>query len=192
MLSKAGKGALQFAYGVRKGELNILSLPTPDGVLAKAKAIRFWIKTDQATPITIFLNEKDGGHYHSTFTTPKDRWQVVELAPADFVLGEGPNDPKDPDNQLDMDQVESVGLIDVAQFFASAEGDFAKLLNVSEGARNLFLAEFTAAQDSKDDNDKLDLDQVKQLVILDVTGWFGGADADNTLWLNNFRALKSK
>ncbi len=321
---KAGKGALQFGYGVRKGELNVLTLPIPDGALAKAKALRFWIKTDKASPIGLSLNEKDGGHYFAAFSVPKDKWQLVELAPADFALGEGPNDPKDPNNKLDMDKVESVGLVDVAQFFANLEGDFAKLLNIGEGAHTLYLDEFTitdevlpktytsadgevrldtfarpqlawmaigdvqvsrvegkplegagmqakyhqsplkggapasiagfvkaipvgiltgatklifsaaslkpaklivqleeksggkynttidlpggpdraefsaslaeltAAQDSKDDNDKLDLDQVKQLVIIDVTGWFGGADTDNTLWLNNFRAVKSK
>ena len=36
------------------------------------------------------------------------------------------------------------------------------------------------------------MDQVNQLVVIDVTAWFGGADADNVLWLNNFRAVKSK
>ena len=58
--------------------------------------------------------------------------------------------------------------------------------------RSATLADLTAAQDSKDNNDKLDLDQVKQLVVIDISGWVDGADADNTLWLNNFRATKSK
>src|SRR5205814_3236719 len=43
---KAGKGALQFNYGIKKGEMWLLLLPTPDGALTKMKSLKFWVKTD--------------------------------------------------------------------------------------------------------------------------------------------------
>lgn len=47
---------------------------------------------------------------------------------------------------------------------------------------------FNTAPDSKDENSKLDLDKVTQIIFLDVTGLTGAVDQDNTLWLNNLRA----
>ena len=51
-------------------------------------------------------------------------------------------------------------------------------------------ADFKASNDSHDDNAKLDLDQVTQILILDATGALDQADADNTLWINNIKAVK--
>lgn len=49
---------------------------------------------------------------------------------------------------------------------------------------------FEVAQDSKDNNKKLDLDQVKQILIVDATGLLGGAVADNALWISKLRIEK--
>lgn len=49
---------------------------------------------------------------------------------------------------------------------------------------------FEQAEDSKDNNNRLDLAQVKQVLFLDVTGFLGGAVADNVLWLSNLRVEK--
>jgi hypothetical protein len=54
----------------------------------------------------------------------------------------------------------------------------------------LKLAEFTTAQDSKDPNAKMDLSIVKQLLVMDVTGFGGIEEKPNTLWLNKLRAIK--
>src|SRR5262245_199667 len=58
-----GKGALQFDYTIGKGEMGVLVLPTPNGAVAKAKALHFWIKSDHAAPMIAGLQEKDGGRY---------------------------------------------------------------------------------------------------------------------------------
>ena len=47
---------------------------------------------------------------------------------------------------------------------------------------------FEVAQDSKDNNKTLDLEQVKQILFIDATGLFGGPVADNALWISNLRA----
>src|SRR5438309_42462 len=74
---KEGKAALQFDYNVAKGELNAMMLPTPDGAIVKAKAVRFWIKASHTAPIAVVMQEKGGGRYISAFTAPKDTWQQV-------------------------------------------------------------------------------------------------------------------
>lgn len=48
--------------------------------------------------------------------------------------------------------------------------------------------DFKAADDSKDDNGKLDLDQVKAILILDMGGLLEGAEVDDTLWISGLRA----
>lgn len=313
---KEGKSALQFDYTIAKDEINLLFLPTPNGALAKMKSLKFWVKTSHAVPLVVALQEKDGGRYLATFTTPVDQWQRVELNPADFTLSIGPNEPKDPDNRLDLDQVEGIGLVDMGQFVFAGSEEVAKLFNVQTGAHRLYLddfvvsaeelpdatetvkdeflldkftrpqlgwivvgeafanvakgkpmegsslqadyrqapgkliglvrpvatgklagkgqliftaastksahlivqveeygggkynttitvpgnterkefrlafVDFKAADDSKDSNNKLDLDQVHQILIIDASGLLDRADQDNTLWINGIRATK--
>lgn len=46
---------------------------------------------------------------------------------------------------------------------------------------------FGVSEDSKDDNKRLDLEQVKQILLIDAAGLFGQPMGDNVLWLSNFR-----
>jgi len=59
-----------------------------------------------------------------------------------------------------------------------------------ERIESLFFGrDFKAADDSHDNNDKLDLDQVNQVLILDVNGLLGMTEGDNTLWIGNLKAV---
>jgi hypothetical protein len=313
---KSGKGALQFSYALKKGAFCLLLLPTPDMILSPAKSIRFWVKADHSTSLACVLQEKDGGRYNAAFSVTKNVWQQVDLSTADFMLDISPTAPKDPDAKLDVDQVEAVGVIDVAQLFVQGDPALAAVFGISEGPRTLFLddfavnttplapattlkngegsfdtfarqqvgwigtgevqltkvsgaplegvgmaakyhqapakvvgfsryvpgpalagatklslsaaslrpakivvqveekgggkynttvelpgnsgradltvkfADFKPAQDSKDDNNKLDLDQVVQIVFYDATGLLDNTDGDNTLWINNIKATR--
>lgn len=311
---KSGKAALQLDYAIKKGDLSALLLLTPDGMLAKAKSIRFSVKSDTGAVLGAILQEQGGGRYISLFTAPAGKWQQVELAPSDFVLSDDANDPPDPDNKLDMDKVEAFGLTDIGQVMAQADNpDLEKLLNVRRGDHVLYLddlviaeeplastgiagdvldtfirpqvgwfaigdvkvsrlsgaplmgrgiqldyrqvmgqpvavirriprgtltgktsfsvdvasarpaklllqveekgggkynvlvdvpggkqlktlsfpfTEFKAGDDSHDTNDKLDLDQVNQVVIVDVDALLNMTEGDNTLWLGNIKATK--
>ncbi len=51
-------------------------------------------------------------------------------------------------------------------------------------------SEFKAAQDSHDDNNKLDMDKISQIIFIDATGLLDNTDGDNILWLNNLKAVK--
>ena len=55
---------------------------------------------------------------------------------------------------------------------------------------SLNFADFKPAGDSHDDNNKLDLDRIFQLLFLDSTGMADNTDADNTLWINNIKAVR--
>src|SRR5207248_2806363 len=70
---KEGAGALQFSYAIEKGQINALVHPVPEGALAKINSVKFWIKTDHSTPVIVMLQEKEGGHYAASFTSPKDQ-----------------------------------------------------------------------------------------------------------------------
>ncbi|HLY74015.1 MAG TPA: hypothetical protein VKU80_07835 [Planctomycetota bacterium] len=52
--------------------------------------------------------------------------------------------------------------------------------------------EFTLAEDSKDDNDRLDADKLKQISVADITNLIGGGEADeNRLWVDEVRFVLS-
>ncbi|HZO91009.1 MAG TPA: hypothetical protein VFB38_21975 [Chthonomonadaceae bacterium] len=153
---KEGKGALEFTYTVGKaGEANaggppvdILLRPTPDGALAKMRSLRFWARADADTPLVVTLSEKEGGHYNTIVWLPKDTWQQVLLSPEDFWLGDGKDDPKDPDGKLDLDKVENVGLVNVWAFLALGASDnpqIAPIFAPHLGAHSLWLDDFTAS-----------------------------------------------
>ncbi len=315
---KSGKAALQFDYSIKKGDVSALLYPTLDGVLAKAKSMRFWVKADTGAVLAAALQEADGGRYIAMFTVPAGKWQQVELATSDFLLSEDANDPPDPDGKLDLDKVENIALTDVGQILAQAENaDLKRIFNLKRGAHTLYVDDFTvteealpallssefgtvldsfmrpqvgwfaigdmkvastsgaplsgrgiqldyhqsfgkfvgvirkiprtalvgkntlsldiastrpaklliqveektggkynvmvdvaggkalktltipfadlkAADDSKDNNDKLDLDQVNQVLVLDVNALLNMTDGDNTLWIGSVRAITAK
>jgi hypothetical protein len=158
-LVKNGKGALAFAYVVggkkEAGKdsavpIDVLYRPTPNGELAKMRSLRFWIRGDEDTPVAVTLSEKEGGRYMTLFWLPKNVWQQVTLAPGDFWLTDDKNDPKDPDNRLDLDQVDSVSLISLWSFLGLGAADnpgAAALIGSHTGAHTLWLDDVTASSE---------------------------------------------
>ena len=143
---KAGKGAMQFDYAVKKGEINALALPVAPGVIAGAGSIHFWVHSDYPTSMALVLQERGGGRYVSIFSAPGDKWQEVAVSPSDMILAEEPNDPQDPDGKLDLDQVESVSMADLDQLFMQAEGTpLTALFSVRPGQHTLYLHDFTVS-----------------------------------------------
>jgi hypothetical protein len=137
---KAGAASLRFDYEVAKNQMNamIVSAGGPVPEMALVKSFRFWIKTDYAAPILLLLQEQGGGRYCYTFSTPRDVWQYIEVAPADFILSDDKDDPEDPDNKLDIDRVEAIGIADMSQIFAQ-DDDVVKVLEVRTGAHTLYV-----------------------------------------------------
>ena len=150
--AKTGKPALAFNYKIAPNQLVAAVLPVEYGSLAKMTRLKFWLKTDSSTGIAILLSEKkpEGGNYGAVIWSPKDTWQQIELTPGDFAVSEGPTDPKDPDNKLDLDEIEGIGVIDLGQMFVNFAGkpDLPLVVDVSPGAHTFCLDELQALAES--------------------------------------------
>jgi hypothetical protein len=145
---RVGKAALQFDYTLGKGSFDALILPTPDSILGKAKSFRFWLKANTATTAVVSLTERGEGRYNTPIYLPKDTWQRVELSASDFVLGDGKEDPKDPNNHLDLEKVESIAIVDFGVFFVQSDDPLvATLFGVKPGPRTLYLADFVVSSE---------------------------------------------
>ncbi len=79
----------------------------------------------------------------------------------------------------------------LVQLEETSGGKYNAIVDVPGNAQvkeaKLAFADFKVADDSKDDNNRLDLEQVKQVLLLDLTGLMGLAEGDNTLWINQLR-----
>lgn len=152
---KNGKSALAFNYrfdvvATNPGELPIDAIirPVMQGLLTKARAFSFWARSDTNAPLGISLAEKDGGRYLATVWLPKNQWQHVVLTSADFSLTDGKDDPKDPDGKLDMDQVDSIVLLNLWEFLAVGAKEApaaAALFPPQTGEHTLWIDDFTAS-----------------------------------------------
>jgi hypothetical protein len=147
---RAAEGALEFSYEVKPKQFAIAVLPAPEQI-ARVKRLRFRVKPDHDTAVAVLLSEKKpgGGNYIATFSCAAGAWQAVELTPADFSVSDGPNDPVDGDGKLDLDQVEGIGIVDLAEFFASqlASPDVPVYVNRPLGAHKLLVTDFEMRTD---------------------------------------------
>jgi hypothetical protein len=131
----SGNSALAFTYEVKRGQISAAVMPASPA-MARMQRLRFWVKTDRDTPVGVLLSETKpgGGNYTSWFWSPANAWQQIDLTPADFVLADGPQDPKDADGKLDLDQLQAVGVLDLASFFPASPGQ--------AGSRTLWIDDF--------------------------------------------------
>jgi hypothetical protein len=133
----SGSSALAFTYAVKRGQPSVAVIPASPS-LARMQHLRFWVKTDRDTPVAVLLSETQpgGGNYTAWFWSPANAWQQIDLTPADFVLSDGPHDPKDADGKLDLDQLQAIGILDLASFFPAPPAQAA--------ARTMWIDDFEA------------------------------------------------
>lgn len=82
----------------------------------------------------------------------------------------------------------------IVQLEESSGGKYNATIDVPADATKatpftLSFADFKPSDDSKDDNGKLDLGQVKSLLFFDASGLLGTGSGANTLWIGNLLAL---
>jgi hypothetical protein len=131
-----------FEYQIQPKRFAAAVRPTPGGI-ANISSIRFRVRADHETAITVLLSErKPGGNYSTMIWAPANEWLQVELSPADFSLNTGASDPPDPDARLDLDQVEGIGIFDFAEFIASAPPNPNMVMERSSGAHTLAIENF--------------------------------------------------
>jgi hypothetical protein len=106
------------SYDVAPKKLSGAVMGAPEG-FERMRSIRFAIESDHDTAMAVLLSEKKpgGGNYAAWFWAPAHVRQQIELTPADFSVTDGAGDPVDADGKLDLDQVQGIGIFDLAQFF---------------------------------------------------------------------------
>ena len=148
---RVADGALQFSYEVKPKQLAVAVLPAP-AETAQMKRLRFRVKTDHDTAIAVLLSERKpgGGNYLATFWCAAGAWQPVELTPSDFAAADGPNDPVDADGKLDLDQLDGIGVLDLASFFSSQpeNTDFPVNIDLTSCRHTLQIAGFEMLSNS--------------------------------------------
>jgi hypothetical protein len=144
-IKPAPSGALEFDYELAPKHLAAMAMPAPAG-LAQAAVFRFAVKADHSTAMAMLLSEKKpgGGNYAAWFWAPTGEWQTVELRPADFRVTDGEGDPVDADGKLDLDVVESIGILDLSQFFGTlkAEAPIPVRIDEASGKHKVLMKDF--------------------------------------------------
>lgn len=110
---KVGKGALSFQYTPRKGSLSFLSCGSVG--ITGANSATFYLKTSQPTVVVFILHEKDDSRYQAMRHSPAGEWGRQNVDFTDLTLAD---DSTDENGQLDVDQVDSVILVDMEVIFA--------------------------------------------------------------------------
>ncbi len=142
---RVDNGALALTYELKPKPFALAVLPaTPE--VARMMRLRFRVKTDHDTALAVFLSEKKpgGGNYTAPFWLPANTWQLVEFSANDFTASDGPTDPVDADGKLDLDQVEGIGITDLAQFFLAQPDnpDFPMVIARGSGTHTLWIHDF--------------------------------------------------
>ncbi len=144
-------GHIVFAYDLQPGRMSMAVRPAPDD-LARMQRLRFRVKASADMPVAVLLSEhKPGGaNYNAIFWANAGVWQEVELTAADFSVSDGRSDPRDPDGKLDLDQVEGIGVLDLAQFFLNQpdSGEVPIAIDHPTGARTLEIDGFEVVSGS--------------------------------------------
>jgi len=138
---KEGKGALQFDYSIKKGDLSALSLRVPLATIAKMNSLHFWVQADHATSLLLVVSERGGGRYQMPIAVTAHTWQEVAVAPSDLMLNEDAGSPPAPRGKIDLEHIESIGLVDIDSFLAQTAGD-ANPFDIATGQHTLYLSDF--------------------------------------------------
>lgn len=149
-LKPSGNGMI-LSYDLAPKKLSGTVIGVPQG-FERMRAIRFSIESDHDTAMAVLLSEKKpgGGNYAAWFWTPAHQRQQIELTPADFTVTDGKGDPVDADGKLDLDQVEGIGILDLAQFFLgmAANPDLAVAVTQTPGAHTFRVEDFAISTDA--------------------------------------------
>jgi hypothetical protein len=141
---KEGKGALQFDYTIKKGDLSALALRVPLATIANMKSLHFWVQADHATSLLLVVSERGGGRYQVPIVVTPNVWQEVAVAPSDLILNEDAGAPPSPNGKLDLGHIESIGLVDTDSFLVQNAGDV-NPFDIATGPHTLYLSHFVVS-----------------------------------------------
>ena len=111
---KSGKGGLSWSYDITPKTIRVLALQRPID-LTGMKSLRFWVKCSATTSIVVGLGEASGASYQANAHCPAGAWQEVAVNLDELTPDEA---GKDPNGKLDLDQIGSITIFDIAGFVA--------------------------------------------------------------------------
>ena len=139
--------ALRFDYQVKPGQFGAMVTPLTPGALSDLGSMSLRVKADHSTSLVVAVEEEGGGRFSAPFALIADKWQNVQLAPADFTLQTGKDDPKDADGKLDWNRAKNLSLLDFSQLFAQmAKDESSPFAGIEMGQRSLWLDQFALSQ----------------------------------------------
>ena len=96
--------------------------------------------------------------------------------------------------RLQFDAASEKPLKLIVQFEEKSGGKYNATVNLPGGSLkttfDIPISDFKVADDSKDDNGKLDLDSITQMLIIDASGFLDAVEGDNKLWLSPIKIAK--
>lgn len=111
---KVGKGALSWSYDITPKIVRVLALQKPLD-LTGMKSLHLWVKCSQATSIIVGIGDSSGASYQTNAHCSPGAWQEVAVNLDELTIDEP---GKDPNGKLDLDQVGSITIFDIAGFLA--------------------------------------------------------------------------
>ncbi len=130
----AGGGVAEYVHEAAVGKLGGIAVQLMVDT-ARAKSVRFWLRTSAPTLMLASLTEKDGSNYHAPFQSLANVWQDISLDLSDFRLGE---DSQDENSLLDPGQINAIGLLDGTAFAAAIAAQVPFLVPPELGQRKLW------------------------------------------------------
>lgn len=111
----AGEASLQLSFVPRlkdpaRPEDHPGAIGAPLSSLGGAQVVRLGLYSLSAGPLVVILREQNEAVYTYLCHLQADRWHLLELPLADFVLSE---DSRDDNGRLDADQIVGLGLLDM-------------------------------------------------------------------------------
>jgi hypothetical protein len=142
---------LLFTYTARPSVLSLAYLPVAALPFAEFRSLSFELRTDISMPVAVLLSEKKpgGGNYSAVVWSTGTEWQRVILGVSDFAASDGANDPVDSDHKLDPDQVETLAILDLGQFFSTlaAGGNVPFHVQPHDGPHTISIRGFEISRD---------------------------------------------
>jgi len=132
--AKVGSGALAYGYKVEPGAIRALIAEAR--VPAGTHSVRFWVRSSAATQLLLSVREQDGSDYQLPFYVPAFEWVQVAVNLDELAVGQ---DSSDENGKLDLDQVNTVGFLDLATMLVNLPGDIGKATARLQGPRTLWL-----------------------------------------------------
>lgn len=109
---KSGKAALEWSYDPSSQDA-LLIRQAPE-LKEGPTAVEFWIRSSANSSFQLFLSEGDGSRYHLMLRLNADEWTHVQALLSDLTL----SSTQDENSQLDLDQVNTIAIMDSSRFSA--------------------------------------------------------------------------